>query len=97
MQVEPRDTELCCHALCRREQFVGPIWVNEVARHIAGHRGERGSGRPETVDVVPGPIPDLYLETEIVDPPYPLGDPGSSMKIISAHTARVKSVITARI
>jgi hypothetical protein len=30
--------------------------------------------RPETIDVVSGPIPDLYLKPEIVDPPHPLGD-----------------------
>ena len=61
---------------------------------LAGHRGERGTARPETIDVVSGPLPDLYLESKIVDAPT-RSVVGSSVKIISAQAARVNPAIIA--
>ena len=77
MQVESRDTKPCCHCdglLCGGDQLVGPVRIDQIAGYIAGHRRERGTGRPKLVDVVSGPVPNFYLETKIVYPPHSFGD-----------------------
>ena len=94
---ESRDTKPCCHCdgfALRGDQLVGPVRIDQIAGYIAGHRREGGTGRLKLVDVVSGPVPDFYLETKMVYPPHPLGD-GSSVKIISAQTARVNSAVIA--
>src|SRR4029453_13903894 len=77
MEVESRNAELCGYGdrlLCRSEQLLGPVRVDEVASDIASHRGERGAGGPQAIYVVCGPIPHLHLKTKIIDPARTLGN-----------------------
>jgi hypothetical protein len=43
-----------------------------------------------------GPIPDLHLEAKIIYPPHS-STMGSSVKIISAHAARVNPMVIAQL
>jgi hypothetical protein len=43
-----------------------------------------------------GPIPNLYLKTKIMDAPHS-STMGSSVKIISAHAARVNPMVIAQL
>ncbi len=80
VQVEPRDAEPLRdgHRLGRgREQVVGALGVGEAPAHVAGHRRIDDTFFAQGLelgDVVARPVPDLDLETELVDPAHAFGE-----------------------
>src|SRR3954453_15237814 len=75
MHVQPRAVELIGHPqrlLGGAQQFLGGVRVGQRPADVAGHRGERGPGLDQGVDVLLGPVPDLDLEPAVGDPPDPL-------------------------
>src|SRR3954447_19010580 len=75
MHVQPRAVELIGHPqrlLGRAQQFLGAVRVGQRPGDVAGHRGERGPGLGQAVDVLLGPVPDLHLEPAVGDPSDPL-------------------------
>ena len=77
MKVEARAAQPLRHGdrlLGRAQKLVGTLGLDQLAPHIAGHRGEGGAGADQGVDVVLRPVPDLDLEAEPADPPDPLHD-----------------------
>src|SRR3954447_20241241 len=75
MHVQPRAVELIGHPqrlLGGAQQFLGAVRVGQRPADVAGHRGERGAGLGQAVDVLLGPVPNLDLEPAVTDPPDPL-------------------------
>jgi len=94
---ESRDTKPCCHCdgfALRGDQLVGPVRIDQIAGYIAGHRREGGTGRLSLwmSCLVQSQISTWKPRWSIRRTRSVMG---SSVKIISAQTARVNSAVIA--
>ena len=77
VHVEPRTVQPLGHLqgqLGGTQHLLRTVRIGQRARDVPRHRGERGTGGDQRIDVLVRPVPDLHLEAQLRDPADPFDE-----------------------